>query len=1027
VVAPGVSIISAASDGQKNTFNDGYKTMSGTSMATPLVSAASIIIDQYFREGFYPNGSAGSGPGFQSSGPLRKAVLVASGLDMNGGKYVGGPVPDYAQGWGKVVLANSLYLSGYDRSDRLWVSDYYNDSHVNDGLATGETRSEMVTVNSSRPLKVVLTWNDWPGAGLVNDLNLEVTCPNGTLYRGNQLVNGSSVVSAQADSVNTVEAVMIPRPQLGLYIINVTALTVGNGSRQRYSLLATGDLFDSSVALVRLDRERTGLSSVVGVSLMDRDLRGSGTVTVNATSNTEAGPEPVVLRETGGTGYFSGSLALAPGTPVRDGTLQVHDGDTVRVYYNDPDPPGISWDSCVVDGAPPKVVSVVLDNVTNSTAFLSFDTDELSTVNVPYRTGPSGWELTDAQTSFHHELELAGLAPRTDFSLDIDVADLFGNSQLVDFNGSHLNFRTHDLTYRPAPGNAGWASAGEDQNHFAEEGISAGMVDGRPRLGGMLFDAADFPRDSMVTGAQLRIMVRNTDAAADQSLWMVELLDSDSAGLFDGGRGRPNYTELKDATYLDVLGDQFAPSAAVPGRWQVFTLSPAQCRVLYRSLLDGHAAFRIKGPLAGPDSVLEWYSGRDVGTTFWAPQLVLDLDYPPSIYPWAATRLDMDEGAVDSTSVNCSGIFHDEEPLAYDTPTNFDGSGANLTVTVALDGRVSFRPREYWNGVEDVVLRATDTYGLTAAQTVTVTVRPVNDPPRIVDVNGTAARDGMVFYARQDETFATTVEVQDPDLQFEGERLWYVTNDTLVRFPSPSSPVISFRPQNDDVGTRHVRISVRDSDYEDSLNLTFVIENVNDPPSVSIELPAPGAGYNNETPIHFSAYGSTDPDQRWGDQLNFTWESNNSGPVGFGEELNATLPPGRHVVTLIVRDLDGAFDMATVELTVQPVEPPPPPPPPSHPTDRSGDTRTMLIRAGAVVLIVLAVIIALLLVTPRLRRPAPKEGAPKAGSSRNRPMKKRPRSRHRKRVGGGGEAPAVDEEELGGEGKPIEVEEMGKD
>jgi len=985
IVAPGLSVHSARSDNQKSTYNDGYADMRGTSMATPVASAASVIIEQYFREGFYPDGERRSGPGFQPSGPLRKAILAASGADQSGGAYVTGAIPDFSQGWGKLELSSALYLADYPESNRLWVSDYYNDSHQNDGLASGEVREHMVTVNSSRPLKVLLAWNDWPGAGLVNDLNLEVVCPNGTVYRGNQIVNGASAVSGTADSVNTVEGVIIPRPAAGLYVVRVVALNVPGGEspgsgRQRYALVATGDLFDSSVGLVRIDRERTGTRATLGVTLLDSDLAGAGEVTVMAESTTETDPEPLRLAETATRGLFAGPLAVAPGTPARDGTLQVRDGDLVRVVYEDRGPPGLSWATCQVDGSPPEVRNVELGNVTNNSAYLSFETDEVSKTRVIYDDGYGERSASDGRASFAHALELWGLAPRTGYALDIEVADPYGNSRRFDFGGSHLLFRTHDLTYRPPPGFAGWAASGEDANRFGEEGLSSGVSAGRPYLAGLRFDAFDYPENVVVTAAGLRLMVKNTDAAFADSLWTVEMLGTSAAALFDG-KAAPNYTTLRDAPYEDYLGDQFGPASLASGRWQVLNLTAAQCRVLSRQLPDGYASFRIKGPLAGPDSVLDWWSGRSPDLVFWAPQLVLDIAHAPRVVPWAPSTLVMDEDTVD-TSLDCSRIFQTDEPPRYDAPFNYEGSGANLTVTVAAGGKVTIWPRENWNGAEVVRLRATDPHGLATVHPVAVTVRPVNDPPRIVSVNGTARRDGMQFFARQDEALSIEIGVEDPDLEFEGERLWYVTNDTLVRFSSTSGPALSFRPTNYDIGTRLVRVSVRDPDFEDSVNLTFVMENANDPPVAYIQYPVAGGSYDNQTPIRFSARGSFDPDTRWGDVLNYTWEADGVDTVGHGEELQAVLAPGRHVVTLIVRDREGAFDTASVELRVKAVEPLPIIDNITPPEPERSRSRDMIIASGAAA-VGLLLLVALFLAARRVgsRVATGKEAAPPAAEA----------------------------------------------
>ena len=970
LVAPGSGIRSAASDGQKATYNDQYKYMSGTSMATPVAAGACVLVEQYFRDGFYPNGRNEPAYGFQPSGPLKKAVLVASGNDQSGGDNVQGHNPDFAQGWGKVKLSDALYLESYNRSRRLWLEDYYNDSHINDGLATGESRIHRVTVNSSMPLKIVLAWNDWPGAGIVNDLNLEVTAPNGTLYRGNQFVNGTSVQSNNADTVNTVESVIINNPARGMYQVKVTAMNIGNGSRQRYSIVATGDLFDSSVGMLRLDRERTGLNATVGVELVDSDLRGMASVNVNVTSGSETAPETVALAEDGITGIFSGTLILHSGAPMHDGVIQVKDGDTVKVSYEDANPSGPAWATVLVDGSPPRIRSFVLENVTNTTAVIRLETYEISTVIVQYWTKLSGWEQTGLEAGFKHSIELGPLYPRTDYFLDLSLEDSYGNSVLQTFDGNHTKFRTYDLDYRPAPGFAGAMSYGVDTNFFEGEGISVGMSGGNPRIGGFRLDTPDVPNGAAVQSAQLRLMPLDTRSARTESNWLIELLADGSEVIFDGTSQHPNYTSLKDANGREMIADSINGTSIKAGSWQVIDLTPTQCAVLTSLAAHGAVCVRITGPLSGPDSLLEWYSGRSPETVFYAPQLAIVLDYPPKVYPWATAGFSMNEDGVDNSSVNFSMIFYDEETLSHDSPTHYETSGANITVNISKDGTATFRPKPNWNGVENVELRATDPLGLSASYVVSVIVRAVNDPPRLVTVGGLPAEDGLEFTARQGDTFTTTVLAQDPDVDMEGEHLFFVTNDTLVRFLSPRSTVISFTPSNDDVGRRTVRVSVRDSDYEASVSVIFDIQNVNDPPVATLDWPQTGEVFDNQTLIRFLAYGTVDLDVIWGDELSYIWDSNISGVIGHGRELNATLVPGRHHITLTVVDSSGLISVAAADIRVDAVVPPLPPiiPPPNVPPVQD-DTGELPMRFMVLTMVLIVLLSAWLFVTPRPPRP----------------------------------------------------------
>ena len=51
-LAPGVSIVSARSDGSPDTYNSGQHTLSGTSMSTPMAAAYASVIQQMVQEGW---------------------------------------------------------------------------------------------------------------------------------------------------------------------------------------------------------------------------------------------------------------------------------------------------------------------------------------------------------------------------------------------------------------------------------------------------------------------------------------------------------------------------------------------------------------------------------------------------------------------------------------------------------------------------------------------------------------------------------------------------------------------------------------------------------------------------------------------------------------------------------------------------------------------------------------------------------------------------------------------------------------
>lgn len=214
-----------------------------TSFATPVVAAAAAIVRQYFVEGRHPTGYAQPANRLHPTAALLKAVLVNASEKPSSSSSSDYPLD--TEGWGVLRLNRILRLPGGSRKFQCW--DVRNDSGA--GLFTGESVPRTLTVRSNRkPLRVTLVWTDAPGERAianpaVNDLDLTVTSPSGTMYRGNVFNNGFSATGGTADTQNNVEMVVIQKPDAGDWTITVTAREVNVGNQgQGYALVARGDI-----------------------------------------------------------------------------------------------------------------------------------------------------------------------------------------------------------------------------------------------------------------------------------------------------------------------------------------------------------------------------------------------------------------------------------------------------------------------------------------------------------------------------------------------------------------------------------------------------------------------------------------------------------------------------------------------------------------------------------------------------------------------------------------------------------------
>ena len=204
----------------------------GTSMAAPAVAGCALLVRQYYTEGWYPSGTKIGDDSLTPSAALVKATLTNSAADMGAAD-----IPNNNEGWGRVLLNDALYFEADARE--LKVED------VTPGLTQGGSQTFEFEVDSgSVPLEVTLVWTDYPataGAGVAiqNNLDLTVTAPGGTAYKGNVFSGGQSTTGGSYDARNVEEVVRLASPAVGTYTVQVGGTTVPQGP-QPFALVMTG-------------------------------------------------------------------------------------------------------------------------------------------------------------------------------------------------------------------------------------------------------------------------------------------------------------------------------------------------------------------------------------------------------------------------------------------------------------------------------------------------------------------------------------------------------------------------------------------------------------------------------------------------------------------------------------------------------------------------------------------------------------------------------------------------------------------
>tara|TARA_B100001540_G_scaffold315306_1_gene342234 strand:- start:7015 stop:9852 length:2838 start_codon:yes stop_codon:yes gene_type:complete len=194
-LAPGVSIVSARSDGSPDTYNAGQYTSSGTSMSTPMAATYSSIIQQMVQEGWLtghnetlevydlqsgvpwfesniPQRSILLGEGFVPSAPLMKSLLSLSSTPLddeyrNGGEG-GSDAPNNYDGWGVLNLSELIDFEDLETVStdvgrpvsNIWIHDSYR--------LVNELPSDLIAEREgdAQPIEYLME-NTWDGEGAV--------------------------------------------------------------------------------------------------------------------------------------------------------------------------------------------------------------------------------------------------------------------------------------------------------------------------------------------------------------------------------------------------------------------------------------------------------------------------------------------------------------------------------------------------------------------------------------------------------------------------------------------------------------------------------------------------------------------------------------------------------------------------------------------------------------------------------------------------------------------------------------------
>ncbi|MEY4672897.1 MAG: hypothetical protein RL148_681 [Planctomycetota bacterium] len=218
-----------------------YSGFNGTSAATPIVAGHLGLFYQMWHLGLFGNANAGATV-FENrpQNTTAKAVLVNTATQWSFSGSTAN-LSRVKQGWGHPDLTKMHVLRG-----NMLIVD---ESVV---LSNLQSQTHSVTVPVGTPeLKATMVYRD-PAANptatihRINNLDLKVTSPSGTVYWGNNgLLDGNtSVAGGVPNTIDTVENVILLNPEAGAWTVEVIAAELNQDSHVETAAL------DADYALV---------------------------------------------------------------------------------------------------------------------------------------------------------------------------------------------------------------------------------------------------------------------------------------------------------------------------------------------------------------------------------------------------------------------------------------------------------------------------------------------------------------------------------------------------------------------------------------------------------------------------------------------------------------------------------------------------------------------------------------------------------------------------------------------------------
>jgi hypothetical protein len=355
------------------TTTTGYANFSGTSNATPVTAGLFGVMYQMYAQGVFNNPAIG-GSIFakRPKASLARALMINTARPYELATNVN--TTREKQGWGTASPRNL-----WDRRGNMFM---VNETDVLQNL---QSKTYRLFVDAGTPqLRVTMAFLEpSPGAATatphINNLNLKVTAPNGTIYWGNNgmTATGTAVnwtpAGGAASAVDMIENVFIQNPASGAWTVEVIGANIVTDAR-----VETAGVVDADYALVAsgvsyympINSYSNSFGSVFGGVLDSLNRSDESRMRVHAPTNVDTADSARYLQISAtapstGVSQIGAQMELAASAAVASYRLQLFNWTTGQ------------WTSFAPATVPTTDTSIIWSTTTTPSAFISSSTREV--------------------------------------------------------------------------------------------------------------------------------------------------------------------------------------------------------------------------------------------------------------------------------------------------------------------------------------------------------------------------------------------------------------------------------------------------------------------------------------------------------------------------------------------------------------------------------------------------------------------------------------------------------------------------